>query len=89
MKNQEFQLLSSRETVLLQLGAWMNLLRLLNGRTRHVRQQLVFPIFYDVEPAVVRKHIGSFQEAIANHEEVLKGEYREGAKMERRSARGG
>ncbi|KAK9205213.1 hypothetical protein WN943_015480 [Citrus x changshan-huyou] len=81
--------LSFRETVLLQLGAWMNLLRLLNGRTRHVRQQLVFPIFYDVEPTVVRKHIGSFQEAIANHEEVLKGEYRKGAKMERRSARGG
>ncbi|KDO36909.1 hypothetical protein CISIN_1g0383901mg, partial [Citrus sinensis] len=37
--------------------------------------------------SLVRKHIGSFQEAIVNHEEVLKGEYRKGAKMERRFAR--
>ncbi|PRQ22094.1 putative TIR domain-containing protein [Rosa chinensis] len=29
----------------------------------------VLPIFYDVDPSVVRKKTGSFGEAFANHEE--------------------
>ncbi|KAH9726243.1 ADP-ribosyl cyclase/cyclic ADP-ribose hydrolase [Citrus sinensis] len=34
-------------------------------------QQMVYPIFYDVEPAVVRKQTETFQEAFAQYEEVF------------------
>ncbi|KAJ4713861.1 Resistance gene-like [Melia azedarach] len=34
-------------------------------------QQMIFPIFYDVEPTIVRIQTGAFQEAFANHEEAF------------------
>ncbi|KAJ4713864.1 TMV resistance protein N-like [Melia azedarach] len=34
-------------------------------------QHIIFPIFYNVEPTMVRKQIGSFQEAFAKHEEAF------------------
>uniref|UniRef100_A0A2K1R5T8 TIR domain-containing protein n=1 Tax=Populus trichocarpa TaxID=3694 RepID=A0A2K1R5T8_POPTR len=34
-------------------------------------RQLVFPIFYDVDPSDVRKQTGSFAEAFAGHEEMF------------------
>ncbi|KAH9725839.1 ADP-ribosyl cyclase/cyclic ADP-ribose hydrolase [Citrus sinensis] len=35
-------------------------------------QRIVYPIFYDVEPTVVRNQTGNFQEAFAKHVEVFK-----------------
>ncbi|KAB2631679.1 TMV resistance protein N-like [Pyrus ussuriensis x Pyrus communis] len=35
--------------------------------------QTVFPVFYDVDPSVVRKQTGSFGKAFATHEESFKG----------------
>ncbi|KAK9205263.1 hypothetical protein WN943_015530 [Citrus x changshan-huyou] len=35
-------------------------------------QRMVYPIFYDVEPTVVRNQTGNFQEAFAKHVEVFK-----------------
>ncbi|KAJ4721639.1 TIR-NBS disease resistance-like protein [Melia azedarach] len=34
-------------------------------------QQLVLPIFYDVEPTMIRKQSGHFQEAFTKHEETF------------------
>ncbi|KAK9232019.1 hypothetical protein WN943_022261 [Citrus x changshan-huyou] len=36
------------------------------------REDQIFPIFYDVEPTVVRKQTASFGEAFAKHEEVFR-----------------
>ena len=33
------------------------------------KRQMVFPIFYDVDPSEVRRHRGTFGEALAKHEE--------------------
>ena len=33
-------------------------------------QQLVFPIFYNVDPSNVRKQRGSFEEAFVEHEKL-------------------
>ncbi|KAJ4717230.1 TIR disease resistance protein [Melia azedarach] len=35
-------------------------------------QQMVFPIFYGVEPTVIRKQIGDFQEAFIEHENAFR-----------------
>ena len=36
------------------------------------RGQRVLPIFYNVDPSDVRKHMGKFGEALAKHEEIFK-----------------
>ena len=71
LKNQDSLLLFSRETTLIQLGAWMNLLRLFTARTQVVHKWF-FSIFFEVEPTVVRKQTRSFHEAFAKHEEAFR-----------------
>lgn len=71
LKNQDSLLLFSRETTLIQLGAWMNFLRLFAARTRVVHKWF-FSIFFEVEPTVVRKQTRSFHEAFAKHEEAFR-----------------
>lgn len=58
--------------MLLLLGDWKNLLRLFNARKKSDNQQMVFPIFYDVETIVVRKQTGSFRESFSRGEEAFK-----------------
>ncbi|XP_031102974.1 TMV resistance protein N-like isoform X2 [Ipomoea triloba] len=36
---------------------------------KDIREQIVLPIFYDVDPSEMRKQIGEFGEALARHEE--------------------
>ena len=70
LKNPKFQLLFSPEAMLFWLGAWMNLFIFLSAKTQ-ITNKMVYPIFYDVKPAVIRKQTETFQEAFAQYEEVF------------------
>ncbi|KAH9782098.1 ADP-ribosyl cyclase/cyclic ADP-ribose hydrolase [Citrus sinensis] len=48
------------------------LVKIVQCKNKNDHQQMVFPIFYDVEPTVVRKQTGSFREAFAKHEEAFR-----------------
>ncbi|KAH9725798.1 ADP-ribosyl cyclase/cyclic ADP-ribose hydrolase [Citrus sinensis] len=48
------------------------LVKIVQCKNKNDHQQMVFPIFYDVEPTVVRKQTGSFREAFFKHEEVFR-----------------
>ena len=47
------------------VGAWMNLLRLLSVAKKN---ELVLPVFYQVDPFEVRKQEGNFGEALTKLE---------------------
>ncbi|KAK9200165.1 hypothetical protein WN944_015361 [Citrus x changshan-huyou] len=47
------------------------LVKILECRNTNDYQQMVYPIFYDVHPTVVRKQTASFQEAFSKHEEAF------------------
>ncbi|KAK2995491.1 hypothetical protein RJ640_000774 [Escallonia rubra] len=51
-------------------------------RCRRTSGHVVLPIFYDVDPTVVRNQTDSFSEAFAGYEEQLKAETNYGRKME-------
>ncbi|KAH9782134.1 ADP-ribosyl cyclase/cyclic ADP-ribose hydrolase [Citrus sinensis] len=48
------------------------LVKIVQCKNKNNHQQMVFPIFYDVEPTVVRKQTGSFREAFSKHEEAYR-----------------
>ncbi|XP_052292972.1 TMV resistance protein N-like isoform X1 [Citrus sinensis] len=48
------------------------LVKIVQCKKKNDHQQMVFPIFYDVEPTVVRKQTGSFREAFSKHEEAFR-----------------
>ncbi|KAH9725847.1 ADP-ribosyl cyclase/cyclic ADP-ribose hydrolase [Citrus sinensis] len=48
------------------------LVKIVQCKNKNDHQQMVFPIFYDVEPTVVRKQTGSFREAFSKHEEAFR-----------------
>ncbi|KAH9782180.1 ADP-ribosyl cyclase/cyclic ADP-ribose hydrolase [Citrus sinensis] len=48
------------------------LVKIVQCKNKNDHQQIVFPIFYDVEPTVVRKQTGSFREAFFKHEEFFR-----------------
>ncbi|XP_052293767.1 TMV resistance protein N-like isoform X4 [Citrus sinensis] len=48
------------------------LVKIVQCKNKNDHQQMVFPIFYDVEPTVVRKQTGSFREAFSKHEEAYR-----------------
>ncbi|KAH9782122.1 ADP-ribosyl cyclase/cyclic ADP-ribose hydrolase [Citrus sinensis] len=48
------------------------LVKIVQCKNKKDHQQIVFPIFYDVEPTVVRKQTGSFREAFSKHEEAFR-----------------
>ncbi|KAK9205252.1 hypothetical protein WN943_015519 [Citrus x changshan-huyou] len=48
------------------------LVKIVQCKNKNDHQQMVFPIFYDVEPTVVRKQTGSFREAFSKHEESFR-----------------
>ena len=43
---------------------------------KHVLGQTVLPVFYDVDPSVVRRQKGSFDRAFVNHEDEIEGKER-------------
>ena len=48
------------------------LVKIVQCKNKNDHRQMVFPIFYDVEPTVVRKQARSFREAFSKHEEVFR-----------------
>ncbi|KAH9782186.1 ADP-ribosyl cyclase/cyclic ADP-ribose hydrolase [Citrus sinensis] len=48
------------------------LVKIVQCKNKNDHQQMIFPIFYDVEPTVVRKQTGSFREAFSKHEEAYR-----------------
>ncbi|KAH9781752.1 ADP-ribosyl cyclase/cyclic ADP-ribose hydrolase [Citrus sinensis] len=48
------------------------LVKIVQCKNKNDHQQMVFPIFYDVEPTMVRKQTGSFREAFSKHEEAFR-----------------
>ncbi|KAH9725708.1 ADP-ribosyl cyclase/cyclic ADP-ribose hydrolase [Citrus sinensis] len=48
------------------------LVEIVELKSTNGHQQLIFPIFYDVEPTVVRKQTASFGEAFSKHEETFR-----------------
>lgn len=48
------------------------LIKIVECKNTSDQRQMIFPIFYDVEPTVVRKQTASFQEAFFTHEEAFR-----------------
>ncbi|KAH9781733.1 ADP-ribosyl cyclase/cyclic ADP-ribose hydrolase [Citrus sinensis] len=48
------------------------LVKIVELKSTNGQQQVIFPIFYDVEPTVVRKQTASFREAFSKHEETFR-----------------
>ena len=48
------------------------LVKIVQCKNKNDHRQIVFPIFYDVEPTVVRKQTGSLREAFSKHEEAFR-----------------
>ena len=48
------------------------LVKIVECKNTSDHQQMIFPIFYDVEPTMVRKQTASFQEAFLKHEEAFR-----------------
>ncbi|KAK9200158.1 hypothetical protein WN944_015354 [Citrus x changshan-huyou] len=48
------------------------LVKIVECKNTSDHQQMIFPIFYDVEPTTVRKQTASFQEAFLKHEEAFR-----------------
>ncbi|KAK9205198.1 hypothetical protein WN943_015465 [Citrus x changshan-huyou] len=48
------------------------LVKIVELKSTSGQQQVIFPIFYDVEPTVVRKQTASFREAFSKHEETFR-----------------